>query len=113
RVIGRGEFCRGLFETALAPGELLTGSSVAKPARHGWSFQKFAKRGIDWAIAGVAVQGESVALINMGPVPLRAAAVERALAAGAPGHEAAERAGEGTSPGSDINASAAYREHLA
>jgi carbon-monoxide dehydrogenase medium subunit len=49
----------------------------------------------------------------MGPVPLRAAAVERALAAGAPGHEAAAHAAEGTSPGSDINASAAYREHLA
>jgi carbon-monoxide dehydrogenase medium subunit len=54
-----------------------------------------------------------VALVNMGPVPARAAGVERALGAGAGPAEAAARAVEGTSPASDINASAAYPEHLA
>ena len=49
---------------------------------------------------GVAVQGHSVGLVNMGSVPLRAAAAEQALA-------------EGAAPAADNNASAACRQHLA
>jgi carbon-monoxide dehydrogenase medium subunit len=49
----------------------------------------------------------------MGSTPLRAAAVESALARGASAAEAAQLAAEGTSAGSDIHASKAYREHLA
>jgi len=113
REIAMTDFFLGLFETALEPGELLTEIRVPKPGERGWSFQKFTKRAIDWAIVGVAVQGGRVALVNMGPVPARAGGVERALAAGAGPAEAAARAAEGTSPASDINASAAYREHLA
>jgi aerobic carbon-monoxide dehydrogenase medium subunit len=113
RQIPAGEFFRSLFETALEPGELLTEIRVPKPAAPGWSFQKFTKRAIDWAIVGVAVQGSAVALVNMGPVPLRAAATERALAGGASPAEAAALAAEGTSPPADNNASSAYREHLA
>ncbi|MGO9781602.1 MAG: hypothetical protein ACLPKE_01170 [Streptosporangiaceae bacterium] len=86
---------------------------MPKPATPGWSFQKFTKRGIDWAIVGVAVQGRSVALVNMGPAPLRAAATEQALAEGASPAGAAVRAGDGTSPPADNNASAAYRQHPA
>jgi carbon-monoxide dehydrogenase medium subunit len=104
---------RGLFETALEPDELLTEIRVPKPAGRGWSFQKFTKRAIDWAIVGVAVQGDSVALVNMGATPLRATAVEQALAAGSPVAEAAQRAAEGTEPPSDVNAGTGYREHLA
>jgi carbon-monoxide dehydrogenase medium subunit len=113
REIPASEFFAGLFETALDPGELLTEIRLPKPADRGWSFQKFTKRAIDWAIVGVAVQGNRVALVNMGATPLRAAAVEEALAGGADPREAAARAGEGTHPDSDINASAAYRQHLA
>jgi carbon-monoxide dehydrogenase medium subunit len=113
REIPASEFFGGLFETALAPGELLTEIRIRRPADRGWSFQKFTKRAIDWAIVGVAVQGSNVALVNMGLTPLRAAAVERALAAGAAPREAAARAAEGTHPSADITASAAYREHLA
>ena len=76
REIARGVL-QGLFETALEPGELLTEIRVPKPAQRGWSFQKFTKRAIDWAIVGVAVQGGQVALVNMGGTPMRAAAVER------------------------------------
>jgi aerobic carbon-monoxide dehydrogenase medium subunit len=109
-----GEFFRGIFETALEPGELLTEIQVPKPAVPGaWSFQKFTKRAIDWAIVGVAVQGRAVALVNMGSTPLRATAVENALASGAPIADAAALAAAGTSAGSDIHASKAYREHLA
>jgi len=113
REIPAGEFFQDLFETALQPGELLTEIRIPKPEADGWSFQKFAKRGIDWAIVGVAVQGGSVALVNMGPTPLRASAVESALAAGSAPHEAAAHAAENTSPPDDLNGPRAYREHLA
>jgi carbon-monoxide dehydrogenase medium subunit len=113
RRIGAAEFFRGLFETALEPGELLTEIRIPKPQAAGWSFQKFTKRAIDWAIVGVAVQGGHVALINMGQKPLRASAVERALADGAGPRDAAFHAADGTSPPDDINADRGYREHLA
>jgi carbon-monoxide dehydrogenase medium subunit len=49
----------------------------------------------------------------MASTPMRAIAVEEALAGGASVAEAASRAAEGTSPAADINASRGYREHLA
>jgi aerobic carbon-monoxide dehydrogenase medium subunit len=115
REIPIGQFFRGLFETALEPGELLTEIRVPKPGAgsRGWSFQKFNQRAIDWAIVGVAVQGRQVALVNMGGIPLRAGAVEAALAGGASPAEAARHAADGTSAASDIRASREYREHLA
>jgi carbon-monoxide dehydrogenase medium subunit len=113
REIAAGDFFLGLFETALQPGELLTEIRLPKAAGAGWSFQKFTKRAIDWAIVGVAVQGGNVALVNMGQTPVRATAVEQALAAGAAPADAAAHAAEGTSPPEDINADRAYREHLA
>jgi aerobic carbon-monoxide dehydrogenase medium subunit len=114
RSVPAAEFFKGIFETALEPGELLTEIQVPKPAApNAWSFQKFTKRAIDWAIVGVAVQGQSIALVNMGSTPLRASAAEAALASGASIADAAALAAEGTSAGSDIHASKAYREHLA
>jgi carbon-monoxide dehydrogenase medium subunit len=113
REIPAREFFTGLFETSLAPGELLTEIRIREPADPGWSFQKFTRRAIDWAVVGVAVQGNRVALVNMAPTPVRAAAVEAALAAGAGPGEAAAHAAEGTQPSSDLGASAAYRQHLA
>jgi aerobic carbon-monoxide dehydrogenase medium subunit len=115
REIPIGEFFQSLFETVLEPGELLTEIRVPKPGAgsRGWSFQKFTQRAIDWAIVGVAVQGQRVALVNMAGTPIRAAAVEAALASGAPLAAAAAHAAEGTSAASDIRASREYREHLA
>ncbi len=114
REIGAGEFFQGLFETALQPGELLTEIRIPKPRPAGaWSFQKFTKRAIDWAIVGVAVQGGNVALVNMGQTPVRASAVEQALAGGAGPRDAAAHAAEQASPSSDINGDSRYREHLA
>ena len=52
REISASDFFRGLFETALEDGELLTEIRIPKPAAPGWSFQKFTKRAIDWAIVG-------------------------------------------------------------
>ena len=113
REIAAGEFFQGLFETVLEPGELLTEIRIPKPGTAGWSFQKFTKRAIDWAIVGAAVQGDQVALVHMGSTPVRAAAVEQALADGAAPAEAAAHAAEGTSPPDDINADSGYRAHLA
>jgi len=113
REIAAADFFRGLFESALEPDELLAEIRVGKPAAAGWAFQKFTKRAIDWAIVGVVVQGGRVSLVNMGQTPVRAAAVEAALARGASARDAAAHAAEGASPSDDLNASRAYREHLA
>jgi aerobic carbon-monoxide dehydrogenase medium subunit len=115
REIAVGEFFTDLFETALGPDELLTEVRIPTPAGPGWSFQKFTRRAIDWAIVGVAVSGSArpgIGLINMGPVPLRATAVEQALADGASIAEAAQLAAEGTQPPDEPGAGAGYRHHL-
>ncbi len=117
RTIPATEFFRGFLETALAPDELLTEIRVPK-AGGGWSYQKFNRRAFDWAIVGVAAVADgggraAVSLVNMGPTPLRATAVEEALAGGASVAEAASHAADGLDPPSDLNASPEYRRHLA
>jgi aerobic carbon-monoxide dehydrogenase medium subunit len=112
------EFLTGFLETALEPDELVIEIRVPKlDPWVGWSFRKFTRRAIDWATVGVAaLRGpgmERVALINMGPTPLRATAVEERLLAGAGVPAAAEAATEGTEPTSDAWASAWYRRRLA
>jgi carbon-monoxide dehydrogenase medium subunit len=49
----------------------------------------------------------------MGSTPLRATAVEQALASGASVADAATQADAGTEPAADLNASVDYRRHLA
>jgi carbon-monoxide dehydrogenase medium subunit len=116
RIIGADQFFRDFLETALEPDEIITEVRVPKLAGAGWAFEKFNKRAQDWAIVGVAAVGGAdpgVALVNMGSTPIRAAAVEDALRAGASSTEAAGRAADGTAPPADLNASAEYRAHLA
>lgn len=116
RAIPAEEFFTGFLETALAPDELLTEVRVPKVAGAGWSYQKFNRRALDWAIVGVAAVRNGttgVALVNMGPTPVRARAVEQALAQGASAADAARAAAEGAEPPSDLNAGPDYRRHLA
>jgi carbon-monoxide dehydrogenase medium subunit len=117
RVLAAGEFFQGFLETALAPDELLTEIRVPKSGSNGWAYEKFNRRAQDWAIVGalaVTVEGSRrVALVNMGATPIRAAGVEAALSGGASTAEAASHAAEGTDAPADLNASSAYREHLA
>jgi carbon-monoxide dehydrogenase medium subunit len=116
RQVAAADFFEGFLETALQPDEILTEISVPKATGAGWSFQKFNRRAQDWAIVGVAaVRGErpGVGLVNMGSVPLRATAVEDALAGGASEAEAAAHAADGLEPPADLNASSEYRVHLA
>lgn len=113
RDVPAAEFFTDFFETAVGEDELLVEVRVPKNPDEGWDFQKFTKRAIDWAMVGAAVAGDRVALINMGPTPLRAHGVEEALASGADITDAAQRAAEGTSPPDEPGASAEYRAHLA
>ena len=116
RTIAADEFFRGFLETALAPDELLVEVRVPKHPGAAWAWQKFTRRAQDWAIVGVAAVRNGttrVALVNMGPAPQRARAVEEALAGGADAASAATRAAEGTAPPSDLNGDPAYRSHLA
>jgi carbon-monoxide dehydrogenase medium subunit len=113
RTVSADDFFEGFFETALQPDELLV--AVRVPRRPGvpWGYQKFVRRSNDWAIVGVATVAGRIALANMGPKPLRAAAAEEALAGGASAEQAAERAADDTSPGEDMHADREYRRHLA
>ena len=117
REIGVADFFTGYFESALSDDEMLTEVRVPKAPGASWSYEKFNRRAQDWAIVGVAaveVQGAAqIALVNMGSTPLRAEAVEAALAGGASAAEAAEAAADGTDAPTDLNASPEYRDHLA
>jgi len=117
RTIAADDFFRGFLESALEDTEMLTEIRVPKMNGATWGFQKFNRRAQDWAIVGVAAwqngTESGVALVNMGTTPLRARAVEQALAQGASATDAAKVAAEGTEPPSDLNASPEYRRHLA
>ena len=113
REIAVADFFTGYFESSLAEDEMLTEVRVPKAPGASWNYQKFNRRAQDWAIVGVAaveVNGATqVSLVNMGSTPLRAEAVESALAGGASATEAAEVAAEGTDAPTDLE----YRDHLA
>jgi aerobic carbon-monoxide dehydrogenase medium subunit len=123
RVVGAADFFRGVFETALGPGDVLTEIRVPRlAASTGWSYLKLNRRAQDWATVGVAalvhrdngdVAGASIALTNMGATPIRAKAAEDALAGGAKPADAAAQMAEGTEPPSDHAASSEFRAHLA
>ena len=117
RTVAAVDFFHGFLETDLAADEMLTEVQLPKMDGAGWSYQKFNRRAQDWAIVGVAAVGRraggGVALVNMASVPVRAAAVEGAIAGGATIADAAAVAAEGLDPPGDLNASVAFRRHLA
>lgn len=113
RLIPADDFFTGYFETSMNEGELLTAVRLPCRPAAAWGYQKFTRRANDWAIVGVAAAGGRIALANMGPVPLRATAAERALADGASNADAAALAAQSTEPGADMHADAEFRRHLA
>lgn len=123
RTIPADDLFTGVFETALAPGELIVEVRVPKMSgTTGWSYVKVNRRAQDWATVGVAavvrrsddsVDAARVGLVNMAGTPIRARGVEDALADGGTISEAAARVTEGASPPSDHAGSAEYRAHLA
>ncbi len=117
REIAAGDLFAGFLESSLDPTEMITEVRIPKHTGAGWSFQKFNRRAQDWAIVGASIQqvngAAQVSLVNMHPTPVRATAVEEALAGGASAADAAEQAAEGMEPSSDLNASVEFRQHLA
>jgi carbon-monoxide dehydrogenase medium subunit len=113
RPIPATEFFTGYFETALRPDEMLVEVRVPRTGPRGAHYEKFSRRANDWAIVAVATVAGRVALANMADVPVRAHAVEQALAGGGSVADAAALAAEGTSPTADMHADEAYRRHLA
>ncbi|MCW2698432.1 MAG: coxM [Modestobacter sp.] len=129
RTVPAAEFFVDYLTTALEEGELLVEIRVPKLAEAaGWGvrYEKFTRVAQAWSIVAVAAavrrEGGRIAearigLTNMGATPLRAAATEAALVGADLSLEAvtaaAAMAADGTSPSSDLNAQADYRQHLA
>jgi carbon-monoxide dehydrogenase medium subunit len=127
REIRAEDFFRGIYTTALEPGELLV--EVVVPRAPGWrsAFQELARRHGDFALAGVAARARPegggaigdarVVFFGVGPAPRRARGAEAALAGRAADAEAiaaARRALETElDPPGDVHGSPALRRHLA
>jgi aerobic carbon-monoxide dehydrogenase medium subunit len=127
RTVAAADFFVDYLTTTLAEGEILVEVRVPKLG-DGWGthYEKFQRVAQAWSIVAVAaaVRRENghiaearIGLTNMGPTPLRASAAEAALAGAEASADAiaaaAAHAAEGTSPSSDLNAAADYRQHLA
>jgi carbon-monoxide dehydrogenase medium subunit len=125
RTVAAAEFFVDYLQTAIGPDEVLVEVRLPKLGE-GWGFryEKFQRVAQAWAIVGVAaavrrsdggIAEARIGLTNMGSTPLRATAVEQALAGAqlAGVREASEHAADGTSPPSDLNGQADYRQHLA
>ncbi|HEY8619185.1 MAG TPA: xanthine dehydrogenase family protein subunit M [Dermatophilaceae bacterium] len=126
RTVAAGDFFQDMFTTAIGQGEILT--EVRVPKRTGWGahYEKFSRVAQQWSIVAVAatvlVEGGTiaqarVALTNMGPVPIRATAVEQALVGLAADASSVAAAvadiAQGSRPPTDLNGDGDYRRHLA
>ncbi|MFI6520084.1 FAD binding domain-containing protein [Spirillospora sp. NPDC050679] len=127
REVPAADFFVDWMTSAMEPDELLTGVRVPKLGP-GWGvhYEKFHRTAQAWAVVGVAcavrrergaIEDARVALTNMGPVPVRAHAVERFIEGRSVSRDAfraaSEHAAEGASPPADLHGSAEYRAHLA
>ena len=107
-------FFKGVFETQLAPAELITAVEFPIPSRA--SYAKFPQPASRFALVGVFVaqtsQGVRVAVTGAGPCAFRVKALEDALTR----EYAPDACGEITVPATglnhDIHGSAEYRAHL-
>ncbi len=114
RTIAADSFFKGLYETALADGEVITAVSFPIPDKAGW--QKFKQPASRFSLVGVFVskgpQGVRVAVTGAGAGVFRATALETLLAAD---WSAAALAGASVSAdglSTDLHGSAEYRAAL-
>ncbi len=114
RTIAADDFFKGLYETALAEGELITAVSFPVPQKAAW--QKFKQPASRFSLVGVFVsqgpQGARVAVTGAGPCAFRVKALEERLAAS---WSAAACDGVKIDPSglnSDLHGSADYRAAL-
>ena len=120
RRIAADDFFRDLYETAIAPDEMLTAVHVpAATAETRTGFAELARRHGDYAIVGVAATARAkgkgladvrLAFFGVGNTPLRARKAEEALSAG--DVEAAVAALD-LAPHDDIQATGPEKNHLA
>jgi len=115
RRVAADDFFLGLYETALAPGEVLVAVEIPLPAagaRH--AFGELARRHGDYAMAGLALmRGPDrvrVVYFGLSDRPVRSPAAEAAILAGA---DAPPVAAEGLEIYGDLNADAATKRHYA
>jgi len=117
RTVKADDFFKDLYETALAPGEVLTAIRVpahSKSMRVG--FSELARRHGDFAMAGLAACRRNgsvrLAFFGVGSTPMRAKKAEAALAKGAL-EEAVAALDSDLDPPDDIHASGKVKKHLA
>lgn len=127
RAIRAQDFFRGIYTTALEPGEVLT-EVLIPPLAAGWrsSFDELARRHGDYALVGLAAHGRveggvmhelRLVFLGVGTTPVRAARAERALAGRRPdpavGEGATRELDTDLDPPGDVHGSPALRRHLA
>lgn len=114
RQIKADDFFKGMFETALEPGELI--AKVVFPAAERAAYMKFPNPASRYAIAGVFVAktaaGVRVAVTGAGPCVFRVPAMEAALAKSFTPDAIAGIKIPAGDLNSDLHASADYRAHL-
>jgi aerobic carbon-monoxide dehydrogenase medium subunit len=122
RTVKADDFFKGLFDTALAPREVLTAIRVpaaTKGMRVG--FAEFARRHGDYAMIGLAASARAegarlgdvrLAYFGVGDTPVRAKRAEAALAGGSL-DDAVTALGSDLKPSGDVQATAATKKHLA
>ena len=114
RTLAAADFFTGLYETALAPGELVT--SVSFPIPQAAAYQKFQQPASRFALVGVFVartaQGVRCAVTGAGSGVFRSSVIEQALGARFDASALENVSIAAADLNSDIHASAAYRAHL-
>ena len=114
RKIAGDSFFKGLFETALEDGELITSISFPKPEKA--AYMKFPNPASRYAVVGVFVaktkDGVRVAVTGAGPCVFRVKAMEDALAKNFSSAAIKDIKVPASGLNSDIHASAEYRAHL-
>ena len=114
RKIASDQFFKGMYETALEPGEIITSISFPVPKRAGYA--KFKNPASRYAIVGVFVSeggsGVRVAVTGAAPSAFRVPEMEKALTSKfAPDAVAAIKV-SASGLNSDMHASSEYRAHL-
>jgi len=114
RSIAADDFFKGLYETALADGEVITSVSFPIPAKAAW--QKFKQPASRFSIVGVFVsngpQGVRVAVTGAGAGVFRAKGIEQALTGSWSVAAAAAVKVSADDLNTDLHGSAAYRAAL-
>ncbi len=114
RAIKGDDFFKGMFETALEPGELVT--KVEFPVPDKASYMKFPNPASRYAIVGVFVSKTGndvrVAVTGAGPVVFRQAEMEKALSSKFEPAAIEKVVQKDDNLNADIHASAEYRAHL-